>query len=113
MLGEIPEDSESEDDEDDEEVEEDQLADFDSDFENMLRTNRLKRAAEEEARTYKLKQEHLEKQKDKQAALDKELAVIAARKKIEQAELERLADLAVVDSNKNAEELVFDFSFNF
>ena len=112
MLGEIPEDSESEEDEEDEEVDPDQLADFDSDFERVLRENRAKRAKEEEARKYKLQQDHLARQKTKQAGLDKELAVIAAKKKIEDAEATRLADEAVADSQKNAEALVFDFSFN-
>ena len=35
-----------------------------------------------------------------------------AKKKIEEAEADRIADQAVADSQKNAEALVFDFSFN-
>lgn len=108
-LGESHENSE---DEEDEEVNPDQLADFDSDFARLLKENRAKRAKEEAARKHKLQQDYLARQKTKQAALDKELAVIAAKKKIEEAEATRLADLAVADSQKNAEALVFDFCFS-
>ena len=112
MLGESPENSEDEEDEEDEELGPDQLADFDSDFARVLKENRAKRAKEEEARKHKLQQDYLARQKTKQAALDIELAVIAAKKKIEEAEADRIADQAVANSQKNAEALVFDFSFN-
>ena len=46
-----------------------------------------------------------------QVALDKELAIIAAQKKIEHDEAERLKDIAVLDAQKSAESLVFDFSW--
>ena len=107
------EDEEDDEDDEDDEVDPDQLADFDSNFARVLKENRAKRAKEEEARSHKLQQDYLARQKTKQAALDKELAVIAAKKKIEQAEATRLADLAVADSQKNAEALVFDFCFSF
>lgn len=80
-------------------------------FLGVLELNRAKRAKEEAENKAKLAAEYKARKAVEQVALDKELAIIAAQKKIENAEAERLKDIAVLDAQKSAESLVFDFSW--
>lgn len=80
-------------------------------FMAVLAKNRAQREKEEAENKRKLAEEYRQKEQARQKELDKELAVIAAKKKIEDEEKEREKDAAVAAAMASAAQLSFDFTF--
>jgi len=85
--------------------------DLDGDIESMLKHMRAKREQEEKERQEKLRLEFEARKKVEQEALEKEMAVIRARKELERKEEEERKDRLVAEAHAQQEELVFDFSW--
>ena len=93
----MPAESSSEDEEEDEEVDPDTLT-LDDEFMAQMMKNRAAREKEEAERKAKLRGEFEAQQAVEQAVIDKELAVIRARQKIEHAEKEAAKEKAFQES---------------
>jgi len=112
-LAEEVEDSDEE--ESEAEVDEAELDELDGEFEQMLNKNRAQRDEEEKARKAALAAEWKAEQDKIKEERDKELAIIAARKKLDDEEKQRKRDEVVKESQARMEkELDFsEFNFNF
>lgn len=96
----------------DDESEDGEVGDLDSGLLELLEKNRAQRAQEAEEHKRKLREEYQRQQRAKQEELDKELAVIAVKKKLEKEKLEREREEAVREAQQRIEsELVFEFTF--
>jgi hypothetical protein len=101
-----------EEDEDEDEDDDGEAAELDTGLVALLEKNRAQRARDEEDHKRKLRDEYNRQQKENQEKLDKELAVIAVKKKIEKEEAEKEKEIAVREAQHRIEtELVFDFTF--
>ena len=103
------------DDDDEEEAEEPfdprNLPDF-GDFTEEMMARRAQRAAEEEKRRERLRQEHAARKAKEAAEMEKEMAVIRAREEVE-AKKKRVDDSFVVEAQKRLESELNFGSFKF
>eukprot|EP00039_Didymoeca_costata_P030349 m.29133 g.29133 ORF g.29133 m.29133 type:complete len:673 (+) comp8067_c0_seq1:338-2356(+) len=105
-----PEESEEEEEED---INEEDLGALDDELLQQLQQGRAARAEEEKKRREELAAQYRKQKEEEQKIIDHELALIAARRKLEAEELERKRDAAVAEAQERlATELTFDFTWD-